>query len=125
VKGLGTAKYGSHRFDRSTHNIVVGVLLGQRPARGLAVCAEHAALWVFGIREIFLDELSPQLPCSAQLCDLHVKVHSDREEERDSRRDLVHIQASLLCCPEVLNTVSKGESKFELAVSTSLLHMVT
>ena len=89
------------------------------------MCAEHAALWVFGIREIFLDELSPQLPCSAQLCDLHVKVHSDREEERDSRRDLVHIQASLLCCPEVLNTVSKGESKFELAVSTSLLHMVT
>jgi len=44
------------------------------------MCSQHAALWVAGL-EFFFDKLSPKKTSSTQLCDFHVKIHSNGKKE--------------------------------------------
>src|SRR3546814_7257599 len=41
MQRLGAAQHGSHRLDGGAHHVVVGVLLGERDARSLAMRAQH------------------------------------------------------------------------------------
>ncbi len=96
VKGIGVerlcaTKHCSHRFDGGTHHVVVGVLLGERPARSLAVRAQHQALWVLGVKA--LHDAAPQQTCGAHFGDFQIEVHAHRPEERQAARKGVHIQA--------------------------------
>ena len=88
MQGLGSAKHGRHSFHCGSHNVVVGVLLSQRPPRGLAVSPKDAALGVGGA-EILLDQLGPKHSGCSQLCNLHIEIHSHGEEEGDTRCHLV------------------------------------
>ncbi len=49
VQGLGAAKYRRHGLDGGAHHVVVGVLLGQGPAGGLAVGAQHGTLGILRV----------------------------------------------------------------------------
>ncbi len=44
VQRLRAAEHRGQRLDRGAHDVVVGVLLGQRPAGGLAMRAQHQRL---------------------------------------------------------------------------------
>ena len=66
VQRLGAAEDRGHRFDGSPDDVVVGVLLGEAPPRGLAVSAQHQR---------------PEIACGAQFRGLHEEVHADGEEE--------------------------------------------
>ena len=50
VQGLGAAEDRRHRFDGGPHHVVVRILLGQRPAGGLAVVRSIMDFWTLGAR---------------------------------------------------------------------------
>src|SRR5258708_35649296 len=54
----------------------------------------------------------PDSPCCPQLGDLLKKVVMNIEEERQSRRKLVNIQAPLQCPTDVFQPISQGKSEF-------------
>lgn len=81
-------------------------------------------LLVLGSKLLF-DEGSPKKSGSSELCNLHVKVHTNGKEEGESWSNIIDIQAGLLSCSNILKTVSNGESKLEFGVCTSFLHVVT
>ena len=74
------------------HDVVVRVLLGQRPAGGLAVRAQHHRLRV--LRREALHDPPPQQARRAQLGDLQVEVHADGEEERQPAGEVVDVHAA-------------------------------
>ena len=80
MERLCAAKNCSHAFDSCTDDVVVRVLLSERPSTCLAVGAEHVALLVFDI-EVLVDELGPEHTGCSQLCDFHVEVHTHGKEE--------------------------------------------
>jgi len=53
--------------------------------------SEHITLLIFDLREVLLDELSPEHASSSQFGDFHIEVHSNGPEERDSGCNIVDI----------------------------------
>mmetsp|Transcript_24465 Transcript_24465/g.37942 ORF Transcript_24465/g.37942 Transcript_24465/m.37942 type:complete len:416 (-) Transcript_24465:782-2029(-) len=123
VQGLGSTEDGGHGLDSSSHDVVVGILLGQRPSGSLAMSSQSHALSVLGT-ELLLDKGGPQLSGSSELGDLRVEVHTNSEEEGEPGSDLVDVQTSLLSSSDVLKTIGDSERKLQLRVSTGLLHVV-
>jgi hypothetical protein len=91
VQRLRATKNRGHCFDGRAHDVVVGILLGQRPARSLAVRAQHARLRI--LRPELLHRLPPQQAGGAQLGHFQVEVHADGEEERQPAGEGVDVQA--------------------------------
>ena len=71
VEALRATEHGRHGLDRRADDVVVGILLGQRPARGLAMRAKQQRARVLG-GELLLDEIRPQTTSSTQLGNLHI-----------------------------------------------------
>lgn len=55
----------------------------------------------------------------------HVKIHSDAEEEGETRCKGIDGQAGLDARSTVFDAVRKGEAKLQCGRGTSLLHVVT
>jgi hypothetical protein len=49
VQGLGAAQNRGQGFQGGADDVVVGVLLGQAPARGLHMGAQHGRFGIFGV----------------------------------------------------------------------------
>ena len=90
VQRLRAAEDRRHGLDRGAHHVVVRILLGERPARGLAVRAQHLRLRALRVEAV--DDPRPQQARGAQLGHFHVEVHADAEEERQPRREFVDLQ---------------------------------
>ena len=58
MEGLGATEHGGHGLDGGTHDVVVGVLLRQGPARGLAVGSQLHRTRALGI-EFILHQVRP------------------------------------------------------------------
>ena len=101
------------------HDVVVRVLLGQRPARRLAVRAQHRA--TSGSRGAnAVHDPPPQKARRAQLGDLQVEVHADAEEERQPSRELVDVHAARERQAHVLAAVGERERELERLVARPL-----
>ena len=111
-----------HSFDTGTPHVVVGILLGERPSRGLAVRTEHERLRILSAKA--LDHLSPEHTRSTHLSDLHKVVDADAPEEGETWRKLVHRDTCVDTSAEVLDTVSDGKGDLDVGRSTSLLHVI-
>ena len=122
VQALGAAEHGGHRLDGGAHDVVVRILLGQAPARGLAVRAQHQALRV--LRAEALHDPAPQQARRAHLGDLEVEVHPDRPEEREPPRELVDVQPARERRLHVLLAVGERERELQRLVRPGLLHVV-
>jgi len=85
--------------------------------------AQKEGLLVFGLK-LFLNKFGPKRTSSSQFRNLHVKVHANSKEERNTGCNLVNRKASGLGGTDVLNTVGKSKRKLEFTVSAGLLHMV-
>ena len=123
VQALRAAEHGGHGLDGGAHHIVVGVLGGQAPAAGLAMGAQHPALRVLGL-EAILHDPTPQQARRAQLGHFQIEVHADRKEERQARRNAVHVQPALRRGAHVLHAVGQREGQFDGLVGARLLHVV-
>ena len=123
VQRLGATKNSRHGFHRGSHNVVIGVLFGERPARGLAMRSEHPAFGIF--RAKALHDLAPNQPGRPHLGDLQVEVHPDGPEKRQSTGKRIHIQALGHGGLHILFAVGQGEGQFQSLVGPGFLHVIT
>mmetsp|Transcript_36701 Transcript_36701/g.57349 ORF Transcript_36701/g.57349 Transcript_36701/m.57349 type:complete len:317 (-) Transcript_36701:572-1522(-) len=124
VQGLGASHHSSHRLNRCSDHIIVRVLRLERVARGLAVSAEQQGLVVLWVK-VLLHEVGPEPPGCTQLCNLHVKIHANSKEERETRSKLVNCGAHRCSTPYVLQTVCDRESELEMSWGPSFLHVIS
>ena len=122
VQRLGMALGRSHRLDRGAHHVVVDVLRGQRPARGLAVRAQRQRARVFRVER--LQQLGPEQPRRAHLGDFHEEVHADRPEERQPRRKAVDVEAGGESGAQIFNAVGQRIGEFEVLRRAGFLHVI-
>mmetsp|Transcript_7682 Transcript_7682/g.12905 ORF Transcript_7682/g.12905 Transcript_7682/m.12905 type:complete len:637 (+) Transcript_7682:3-1913(+) len=124
VEGLGASENGSHGLDGGADDVVVRVLLSERPSTGLAVGAKEEGLCGLGL-EVGLDELCPETTSGPELGDLDVKVHANAKEEGEAGGNVIDADSGLETSADVFETVSDGEGELERGVGSSLLHVVT
>ncbi len=122
VEALRAAEHGGHGLDGGADDVVVGVLLGERHARGLTVGAQHRGLGV--VRLELVHELGPQQAGGTELRHLHEEVHADAEEEAEPAGELVDVEALGQCGLHVFDPVGQGECQFEVGGRPGLLHVV-
>jgi hypothetical protein len=111
VQALGAAEHRRHGFDGGAHDVVVGVLLGQAPAAGLAVRAQHQALGLLGVEA--LHDAGPQQARRAHLGDLEIEVHPDGPEEAQPPGEVVHVQALGHRGLHVFGPIGQREGQFQ------------
>ena len=122
VQGLGVSLGGSHGLHTGTDDVVVHVLSGQRPARGLRVGTQAHGLRV--LRSELVDELGPQHASRAHLGDLHEEVGANGPEEGQTRCELVDLQAHRLASADVVDSVGQGVGHLDVGGRAGLLHVV-
>ncbi len=92
MQGLGAAEHGREGLQGHARDVVVGLLGGERHARGLGVGAQHERARVLGT-EALAHQLRPQPPRRPELGDLLEEVVVHVEKERQTRREGVDIEA--------------------------------
>ena len=122
VQALRVALGGGHGLDARADDVVVDVLRGERPARGLRVRAQRQRLRV--LRRELVHQLRPQQPCRPQLRDLHEEVHADAPEERQARGEHVDAEARVDACAQVLDAVGERVGELEVVGGPGLLDVV-
>ena len=83
------------------------------------MAAEELGALLLGL-EVLVHEMSPEAASSAQLGNLHVEVHAEAPEEREARREIVHVEASAHPCAHILNAVGDCVGQLEHRISSSL-----
>src|SRR5260370_1438362 len=111
-----------HRLDGSAHHVVVDVLRGQRPARGLAMRAQRQRARV--LRVELRQQLGPQQPRRAHLGDFHEEVHADRPEERQPRCEAVDVEPRREPGAEIFDAVGQRIGELEVLGRAGFLHVI-
>ena len=122
VQRLGAPQHGRHRLIGGADHVVIGILLLQTHAGGLAMGSQHRGLRVLRL-ELGHDAV-PQQPCRAQLGRLHEEIHADRKEERQPPCELVHIHACRDGRAHIFAPVGQGIGQFLHQVRARLLHVI-
>ena len=122
MQRLGVPLGGGHGLQAGADDVVVDVLRGQRPARGLRVGAQRQRLVV--LRAGLLDQLRPQQPAGPELGDLHEEVHADAPEEAQPRRERVDVHPGGLAGLEVLHAVGQRVGQLQVGRRPGLLDVV-
>ena len=122
VQRLRAAQHRRHRLVGGADHVVVGVLLGERHARGLAVRAQRQRIGLLGLER--LDQLGPQEARGAELGHFHEEVHADAEEEREPRREGVDVEALGLGGADVFEPVGQREGQLLDQRRARLLHVI-
>jgi hypothetical protein len=94
VQRLRPAADRGEPLQRDAHDVVVGLLRGQRHAAGLRVEAQHHRLWVLCAEPVAHD-VRPHPPGGAELRHLLEDVVVAVEEERQPRGELVDVHAAI------------------------------
>ena len=108
VQRVGAAEHRGERLQRRAHDVVVGLLRGERDAGGLGVEAQLPRPLVARLEAIAHD-LGPELARGAELGDLLEEVVVRVEEERDARREVVDGQTGVDAVLHVLDAVAQRE----------------
>ncbi len=122
VQRLRAAQHCAHRLIGCADDIVVGVLLLQADAGGLAVSAQHRGLRFLRV-ELGHDAV-PEQACGTQFGSFHEEIHTDGEEEGQSRREGVHIHAAGKGGFDVFLTVCERKGQLLHQRRASLLHVI-
>ncbi len=122
VQRLGAAEDRRHRLDGGADDVVVRVLLGQRPAGSLAVRAQHHRLGVLGA-ETGHDAV-PQQAGGAHLGDFEIEIHAHRPEKGQAASEGIDVHARLHAGTHVFHAVSQGEGQLDGLVGTRFLDVI-
>ena len=123
VQRLRAAEHGGHSLDGGADDVVERVLLGEARPRRLAMRPQHQRRLLLR-REVLLHQRRPEESRGAELRDLHVEVHSDREEERQPPGELVDVEALRQRRAHVLEAIGDRERELEVARRAGFLHVV-
>ena len=66
-------------------------------------------------------KLRPQPPRSPQLSNLHIKVHSNSEKERETRSNIINLQPSFNTGVQIFETITNGVGQFGDGVGAGFL----
>ena len=108
VKALGTPEGGGQRLHRGSHDVVLGLLSGERRPAGLGVAAEERGPLVLGLEPLGHDP-GPHPPGGAELGHLLEQVVVRVPEEAEPGREVVHAQARGQRRLHVGDAVGQGE----------------
>ena len=108
VQRLRAAKHRRQRLQRHAHDVVVGLLRGQRAAGGLRVEAQLLRARIGGAEPVAHDA-RPQPPRRAELGDLLEEVVVRVEEEREPLAERVHVEPGVDAGLDVGDAVRKRE----------------
>ena len=122
VQRLGAAEYCGHRLNRGTNHVVVGVLLGQRPAGCLAMGAQHFR--PRALRFELIDNASPQQTRGAEFGDLHIEIHANAPEKGQAPREFVDVQTRRQRGANIFFTVGQGIGQLQRRIGTGFLNVV-
>ena len=123
VQRLRAAEDRRHGFDGGANHVVVRILLGQRPARGLAVRTQHLRFRALGV-ETGHDTV-PQQAAGTHLGDFEVEVHAHRPEEGQAASEVVDVKARLDTGTYVLFTVGQRKGQFDGLVGAGFGDVIT
>jgi hypothetical protein len=123
VQRLGAAENCRHRFDGGADDVVVRILLGQRPAGRLAVRAQHHRLRALGV-ELGHDAM-PEQTGSAHLGDFKIEVHADSPEEGQATGEGIDVHAGGNAGTDVFHAVGQREGQFDRLIGAGFLDVVT
>ena len=91
VQALRAAEHAGQRLDRDAGDVELGLLRGERHARGLRVEPQlHRALGLGAVA--LFHPARPDATGGAELADLFEEVDVGVEEERQPRRELVDVE---------------------------------
>ena len=123
MQRLGAAKNGCHSLYGGSYNIVIGVLLSERPTGCLAVRAQHGALGVLRVK--LADNTCPQQPGSAHFGNFHIEIHAHTPEERQPGGEIVYAQARSDCGANIFLAVGQGVGQFQRRIRPRFLYVIT
>jgi len=122
MQGLGAAEYGGKCLEGGSDDIIVRILLGQTPARRLAMSPEHGGLRVLRIE--LTHQPVPEEAGRPEHSDIHEEVHADAEKERQPWSKLVDIKAGLHGGSHIFQSVRHRECCLQHAVGSGFHHVV-
>ena len=92
VQRLRAAQHGRQRLQRRAHDVVVGLLRGERTSRRLRVEPQRPRARILRA-EALAHHALPDAPRGAVLGDLLEEIVVRVEEKRKPRREIVHLQS--------------------------------
>src|SRR5215204_263702 len=111
MQALCPAEDGGERLEGRPRDVVEGLLGGKGNAGGLRVEAHVQRTLVTG-SVLLLHHGRPDAPRGAELGDLLEEVYVRVEEEREARREVVHVEPRLYARLHVGEAVGQGKGEF-------------
>ena len=110
VQRLGSAQHRRQRLNGGAHDVVVGLLGGERAAGGLGVEAQLERAFLFG-PEAVAHDVVPDAARGAVLGNLLEEIVVGVEEEGEPGDKLVQVQPALEAPLHVFDAVAQGEGQ--------------
>ena len=123
MQGLGAAQHSGQGLEGDAHDIVLGLLGGERDPGGLGVEAHQPGARVLGA-EGLTHLTGPDAAGGAVFGDLFEEVVVGVEEERQARGELIDIQAALQRPAHVLEPIGQGKGELLGSGGAGLADMV-
>ena len=111
MQRLHAAHHAGQRLDRDAHDVIDRLLRGERDARGLRVRAQHHRARILRA-ETLLHDTRPHAARRAQLGDFLKEVVVQVPEKRETRREVVDVEAAFDSFFDVADAVGDSEREF-------------
>ncbi len=123
MQALGPAQKGGQGLQASPGNVVVGVLLGEAPARGLAMGSKRHRLGGSGPHGS--GDSRPQQAPSPEFGYFGDQIHPGGPKKRKPWAKFIQTQAGTNPSTEVFHAIRQGVGQFQFGRCTGFVHVVT
>jgi hypothetical protein len=122
VQRLRAAQHGRQGLHRGADDVVVRVLRGQAPARGLHVGAQHGRARFLGLKR--LHQLVPQKRAARSMA-ISMKKFMPTPKKKESRGAKgIDVQAGLEGRAHVLQAIGQGKGQLQHGGGAGLHHVI-
>src|SRR5947209_11697820 len=108
MQGIRASEDRCKSLNSRTHNVIFGLLRGQRDASCLSMAAHHPGTWVFSSVTL-THQSSPQSPPGTEFGNLLKEVIVYIKEKRETWGKFIDLQATCQCGIHVSQTVGNGK----------------
>jgi hypothetical protein len=123
VQALGAAQHRGQGFQGGADDVVVGILLGEAPARGLHVGPQHGRFGVLGV-ELGLIRSCHRKRAARSMAISMKKFMPTPKKKAQPRRKGVNVQPGIQGRADVLQPVRQGKGRLQYTVGAGFHHVV-